>query len=50
MSEKFSWEKIYKEIAQKINNEDINLGELLSSCEDCQTNYLKTKQLPSIRR
>ena len=42
IEEKFSWVAIYKEIVDKIKNKSTDeLKELLNSCEDCQTNYLK---------
>jgi len=40
--EKFSWVAIYKEIVEKIKDKTTeDLKNLLSSCEDCQTSYLK---------
>jgi 5-methylcytosine-specific restriction protein B len=40
--EKFSWVAIYKEIVEKIKDKRTeDLKKLLSSCEDCQTDYLK---------
>lgn len=44
MDSKFSWVKIYQEIAQKIVDEKINLNNVLLNCKDCQKDYLKNKQ------
>ena len=44
IEENFSWIAIYKEIVEKIKDKQTeDLKNLLSSCEDCQTDYLKFK-------